>query len=144
MMDTLLLLQTTQVLPPQWSSHNKGNGYSCIPLLSPCPGSVEYPMPYAFLSSLLQCCWVLLSLSSACHVDLCLIQHSLSKDLGYCSLFYQSILVVHSGIACLGLCLLGQLVQLPRPLIGQLHSGMACLACDWLIHDWVPTQVCLL
>ena len=31
------------------------------------------------------------------------------------------------------------LVWLPRPLIGQLHSGMACLACDWLISDWCLT-----
>ena len=25
-------------------------------------------------------------------------------------------------------------------MIGQLHSGMACLACDWLIYDWCLTK----
>ena len=24
-------------------------------------------------------------------------------------------------------------------MIGQLHSGIACLACDWLIYDWCLT-----
>ena len=45
-------------------------------------------MLYAFLPSLLQCCWVLLSLSSACLVVLCLMQLTLSEDLDFCSLFY--------------------------------------------------------
>ena len=50
--------------------------------------------------------------------------------------FIQCIFAMHFGIACLGLCILGQCVWLSRPLIGKLHSGMACLACDWLIYDW--------
>ena len=29
---------------------------------------------------------------------------------------------------------------LPRPLIEQLHSGMVCLAYDWLIYDWCLTK----
>ena len=68
-------------------------------------------MPYAFLPSLLQCCWVLLSLSSTCPVALCLMQFSLSEDLGFCSLFYT----VHSCDV--------PWESLSRPM----HSGIACL-----------------
>ena len=69
-------------------------------------------MPYAFLPSLLQYCWVLLNLSSACSVVLCLMQLSLSEDLGFYSLFYPVHIctalwdslpgLVHSGIALSG------------------------------------------
>ena len=80
-------------------------------------------MPYAFLPILLQCCWVLLSLSSACLVVLCLMQLSLSEDLGFCSLFYP----VHICIA------------LWDSLSGLVHSGIACLAFqapDWAVAFW--------
>ena len=98
---------------------------------------MEYPMPYAFLPSLLQCCWVLLSLSSACLVVLCLMQLSLSEDFGFCSLFYAVHIctalwdslsgLVHSGIALsgfpgpwLGSCILGWPVW---PVIGYPMIG---------------------
>ena len=77
-------------------------------------------MPYAFLPSLLQCCWVLLSLSSCV---LCLMQLSLSEDLGSCSLFYP----VHFCIA------------LWDGLSGLVHSGIAYLASqapDWAVAFW--------
>ena len=101
-------------------------------------------MPYA--SCLVSCSVVgfVPSRQLACPVVLCLMQLSLpsgtllgaweelcfSEDLGFCSLFFLRHIhialwdslsgLVHSGIACLA----------PRPLIGQLLSGMACLACD--------------
>ena len=105
-------------------------------------GSVEYPMLYA---SCLECCGVLLccislSCSSACSLVFSLKELCLSEVLGFCSLFY----LVHScnalwdsmsrhipsGIACL-------VSQAPD---WQLHSGMACLACGWLIYDWCPPK----
>ena len=55
--------------------------------------------------------------------------------------FIQCIFAMHFWIACLGLCILGQCVLLPRPLIEQLHSGMACMACHWLIYDWCLSKV---
>ena len=128
-------LLTNQVLPLYGSSHNKGAGYSCIPLLS--PDLWLYGVSYALclLSSLLQCCGCslccvnlssnLLDCSSAC-----------PKFWASATSFIQCIFAMHFGIACLGLCILGQCVWLSRPLIEQLHSGMACLACDWLIYDW--------
>ena len=66
----------------------QGADYSCIPLLFFVSGSVEYPMPYA---SCLASCSVVGSCSSsqlAFPVVLCLMQLSLSEDLGFCSLFY--------------------------------------------------------
>ena len=80
-------------------------------------------MPYAFLPSLLQSCWVLPSLYSACLLVLCLMQFSLSEDLGFCSLFYP----VHSHDAPWD--------SLSRPM----HSGIACLASqalDWAVAFW--------
>ena len=73
--------------------------------------------------SLLQCCWVLLSLSSACLVVLCLMQFSLSKDLGFYSLFYP----MHNYIA------------LWDSLPGLVHSGISCLASQtpyWTAALW--------
>ena len=113
--------------------HNKGTGYSCISLLTSGLWLLSYTL--CLLPSLLRCCG-----HSLCCV-------SLSSNLLDCSSaclkfwtsaasFIQCIFTMHLGIACLGLCILGQHVCLPRPLIGQLHSGMACLACDWLIYDW--------
>ena len=80
-------------------------------------------MPYAFLPSLLQCCWMLLSLSSACLVVLCLMQLSLSKGLGFWSLFYP----VHSH---------GTLWD---SLSRHMPSGLAFLAFqapDWAVAFW--------
>ena len=81
-------------------------------------------MPYALLPSLLQCCLVLLSLSSACLIVLCLMQLSLSEDLSFCSLFYPVHIctalcdslsgLVHSGIALSGF---------PGPLLGSCILG---------------------
>ena len=50
--------------------------------------------------------------SSACHVVLCLMQLSLSEDLGCCGPFYLGCFALHPGIACLG----------------YEHYGVACLA----------------
>ena len=112
-------------------------------------GSVEYPMPYA---SCLGCCGVLLScvrLSSCVLLKgtllvLAVLQLSLSKVLGFCSLF----------------CLVHICNELWDSLSGHMHSGITCLAfqvpnwavafwgglsCLWLVDLWlVPTQVCLL
>ena len=91
---------------------------------------------FSQLNISLSCC----SLPNTAQLVLALLQLSLSVDLGFCSLFYP----VHScgalwdslsrlmpsGIACLA----------SQPLIGQLHSGMAYLACDWLIYDWCPAK----
>ena len=63
------------------------------------------PMPYAFLSSLLQYCLVLLSLSSACPVGV-LKGALLVQGFGSTASFIQCMFALHSGIACLGLCIL--------------------------------------
>ena len=63
------------------------------------------------------------SLSSVCPVVLCLMQLSLSEDLGFCSLFYP----VHSHDALWD--------SLSRPM----HSGIVCLASqalDWAVAFW--------
>ena len=80
-------------------------------------------MPYAFMPNILQCCWVLLSLSSTCLIVLWLMQLSLFEDLGLYSLFY----LVHVHIA------------LWDSLSGLVHSGIACLASqapDWAVAFW--------
>ena len=116
------------------------------------PGSVEYHMPYA---SCLGCCEVLLCCaslscssgystycSSACPTVFSLKELCLSKDLGFCSLFY----LVHSHDA------------LWDSLSKLMPSGIACLASQapdwavalwdalsglWLVDLWLlPTQVC--
>ena len=64
--------------------------------------------------------WYLLFRSSACPVLLCLMQLSLSEDLGFCSLFYLG--YIH--------------IALRDSLSGVVHSGIACLASqatDWAI-----------
>ena len=72
----------------------------------------------------------------ACPIVLCLMQLSLSEDLGLCSLFYL-------GYICIALW---------DSLSVPVHSGIACLVCDWLPfvrcpskhvycktdHDWLP------
>ena len=61
--------------------------------------------------------------NSACPVVLCLIQLSMSKDLGFCSLFYP----VHFPDA------------LWDSLSRLVHSGIACLASqapDWAVAFW--------
>ena len=93
-------------------------------------GLWEYPMPYASClatSSIIQCCssgQLILSLrSSPCPVVLCLMQLSLSGDLGFCSLFY----LVHICTA------------LWDSLSGLVDSGIACLASqapDWTVVFW--------
>ena len=59
----------------------------------------------------------------------------LSKELGFCSLFYP----VHIHIVCWhslsGLVHCGKACLAFQAPVGQLHSGMACLACDWLPYD---------
>ena len=52
----------------------------------------------------------------------------LSLDLGFCSPFYLGYFAWYPGIACLGYVHYG---VASKPPIGQVHSGMACLACDW-------------
>ena len=69
-------------------------------------------MPYA---SFLASCSVVGSCSSsqlACHAVRCLMQLSLSEDLGFCSLFYP-----------VDIC-----TELWDSLSGLVHSGIACLA----------------
>ena len=98
----------------------QGIGYSCIPLLFLVSGSMEYPMPYASClasCSIVGCCS---SSQLACPVVPCLMQLSLSEDLGFCCLFY----LVHIHIA------------LWDSLSGLVHSGIACLvsqAPDWAV-----------
>ena len=57
-------------------------------------------------------------LMSACLVVLYLKQLSLSKGLGFCSLFYLGCFALHPGIACLG----------------YVHHGITCLASQ--ASDW--------
>ena len=80
-------------------------------------------MPYT--SCLASCSVVGSCFSSqlACPVVLCLMQLSLSEDMGFCSLFYQ----VH-------IC-----TELWDSLSGLVHSGIACLASqapDWAVAFW--------
>ena len=80
-------------------------------------------MPYA---SCLASCSVDGSCSSsqlACPVVLCLVQLSMSKDLGFCSLFYP--VHIHT--------------ELWDSLSGLVHSGIACLASQapyWVVAFW--------
>ena len=80
-------------------------------------------MPYA---PCLAPCSVVGSCSSsqlACPVVLCLLQLSLSEDLGFCSLFYP--VHIHN--------------DLWDSLSGLVHSGIACLASkapDWAVAFW--------
>ena len=67
--------------------------------------------------------------SSVCPGMLFLKELCLSKDLGFCSLFYLGCFALHSGIACLG----------------YVHSGIACLASkasDWAIAFWDGLSGC--
>ena len=79
------------------------SGYGCIPLLSPVSCSVEYPMPYA--SCLVSC-----SVSWRCSLQLCLsdvpclMQLSLSKVWGFCSLFYLGYFGIALWDSLSGLC----------------------------------------
>ena len=84
MLDTLSTVVDYSDSPSIVSSHNKGIGYSCIPLLFLFSGSVEYPMPYAFCS-VVGCCsaYPLLNLLFSLK-ELCL-----SEDLGFYILFYS-------------------------------------------------------
>ena len=89
----------------------------------PVPGSVQYPMSYV---SCLECCGVWLSSTcpvaqvvfSACPPVFSLKELCLSKDFGFCSLFY----LVHSCDA------------LWDKLCRHMPSGIACLASQ--APDW--------
>ena len=99
-------------------------------------GSVEYPMPYASClasSSVVEC-------SSSSQLFLFIKELCLSEDLGFCNLLYllhshdalwdSLSRLMPSGIACLA-------SQAPDWAVA---SGIACLACDWLIYDWCPPK----
>ena len=97
--------------------------------------NILYLMPLAY--GVMECCcavsictvaWVvLLYCSSACPPEFSLKELCLSELLGFCSLFY----LVH-------------ICNAPwDSLAGLMHSGRACLACDWLIYEWcLPKCVC--
>ena len=101
----------------------QGTGYSCIPLLFLVTSSVECTMPYAFLPSLLQCCLELF-LGTACPLVLCLIQLSLSEDLGFCRLFYPVHICTALWDSLSGLCALrDSLSSFPGPWLGSCILG---------------------
>ena len=88
---------------------------------------------FFFLPSLQRChslCCVISWCYSYIAVSACLLFWASAAS------FMQCIFAMHFGIACLGLCILEQCLWLLRSMIVQLHSGMACLACDWFIYDW--------
>ena len=95
---------TTQILPLQWNSYNKGNDCSCIPLLLPCLWLYGVSYVLCLLPSLLMCCKVLLYCSSVCPgllvLQLCCCV-SLSEVWASAASFIKCIFGMHSGIACL-------------------------------------------
>ena len=111
--------------------------------------SVEYPMPYA---SCLVSCSVVWRWSSACPVLLCLMQLSLSlgpllngallvRGFGLLQSLLSGIVHIALWDSLYGLCALwDSSSSFLSLLIGQVHSGMACLACGWLPFVRCPSK----
>ena len=97
-------------------------------LLSLVSCSVEYPMPYA--SCLVSCSVVWrYSCSSAYRVVLCLMQLSLSPDLGFCSSFYLGCFHIAPWDNLSGLCALWEacLASQTSDWAGALWDGLSGL-----------------
>ena len=90
--------------------------YACQ--LASCSMGISY---YAFCS----CSYVLIF--PVFFSSLVLFLHFLSPNWGSAAPFIQGVFSLNLGIACLTMCTLGYHVWLSKPLIGQVHSGVACL-----------------